>query len=211
MQTDIPLSQSNPLIRLVYASVISPPHRNLACIKSFVEVANERNPKLNVGGWLYVDKNLTNVEQVLEGPRSSVERLFYGRKVTDERGNLKGKESWVGGIYGDPAHSVKKAFQQEAAGSGGVRVYQHWGMSWAITTVTDDSNGGASRRLAKIVAKQPVYARWLGTGRDEDLEEDCDDDEDNVTEWVGKGERMGPSEGDVVEVRLATSEGHELE
>ncbi|GMI12150.1 hypothetical protein TrRE_jg8572 [Triparma retinervis] len=115
----------------------------------------KRNPKLNVGGWLYVDENLTNVEQVLEGPRSSVERLFYGRKVTDERGNLKGKESWVGGIYGDPAHSVKKAFQQEAAGSGGVRVYQHWGMSWAITTVTDDSNGGASRRLAKIVAKQP--------------------------------------------------------
>ena len=80
---------------------------------------------------------------------------------------------------------------------GGQRVYEHWGMSWAITNIRDDSNGGSSRRLAKIEAKQPVYGKWLSTGKDEELVEDCDGREEVV--WNGKGERVEPEEGDVVE------------
>mmetsp|Transcript_23580 Transcript_23580/g.44346 ORF Transcript_23580/g.44346 Transcript_23580/m.44346 type:complete len:276 (-) Transcript_23580:65-892(-) len=203
LQKSIPLSQSNPLTRLVYASVLNPKFTpsgekfdNVPAIQSFVSKANERNPHMNIGGWLYVDESVSYCEQVLEGPRSSVERLFYGRRVTDKNGSLKGKDSWVGGICGDPAHTVKKVFQMEVE-EGGQRVYEHWGMSWAITNIRDDSNGGSSRRLAKIEAKQPVYGKWLSTGKDKDLVEDCDGREEVV--WNGKGERVEPEEGDVVE------------
>jgi hypothetical protein len=180
--------------------VLKPEQRNIPSIQSFVTVANSRNPALNIGGWLYVDDTLTNVEQVLEGPRSSVERLFYGRRVCDKDGNDKGKEFWVGGIYGDPAHTLKKAFQISVTGvEHEQRVYEHWGMSWATMKPVDESRGGASRRAAKIDAKLPVYGKWLGTGNDEDLEEDCDGEDERDMGWVGKGERKKPEEGDVVE------------
>mmetsp|Transcript_1976 Transcript_1976/g.3974 ORF Transcript_1976/g.3974 Transcript_1976/m.3974 type:complete len:269 (+) Transcript_1976:166-972(+) len=198
LQQNIPITPANPLIRLVYTSVLKSTHQNVPSIQSFVNKANERNPIMNIGGWLYVDEKLTNCEQILEGPRSSVERLFYGKKVTDKNGTVKDKQFWVGGIYGDPVHTVKKVFEQKVE-EGAERVYEFWGMSWAITNSNDESTGGSSRRLAKIVAKQPCYGKWLGSGNDEDLVEAlCNDDEE--FKWVSDGERKASEEGDVVEV-----------
>ena len=132
-----------------------------------------------------------------------MERLFYGRRVLDKNGNPKSKEFWVGGIYGDPVHSIKKVFQQCVSATDS-RAYEHWGMSWAITTSSDESNGGEGRREAKIAAKQPVYSRWLRTGEDVDLVEDCDRrdaGEEDPMGWVGREERrQEPGEGEVVEV-----------
>lgn len=154
---------------------------------------------MNIGGWLYVDETLRNCEQVLEGPKESVERLFYGKRVLDKNSVPKAKEFWKGGVYGDPSHMIKKVFQFPALGE--QRVYEHWGMSWAISTSTDDSTGGEARRVVKVSTKQPVYSKWLDSGKDEDLIEDCDgvSGEDDAMNWIGKGARTEPAEGDVVE------------
>ena len=59
---------------------------------------------------MFVDENLTHCEQILEGPRGQVERLFFGRrtylKKEGEEPALLPREEWTGGIQGDSMHRI---------------------------------------------------------------------------------------------------------
>ena len=109
------VTSTNPLVRLVYTSHLKPEYSNIDFVKAFVHTASETNPRYGIGGMLYVDDDLEWCEQILEGPRNHVERLFFGRRTflkgkgeEGEERTLLPREQWIGGIKGDSKHVVNE-------------------------------------------------------------------------------------------------------
>ena len=105
------ITRSNPLLRLIYTSRLKPDFQTIEFIDGFVKVATTNNPKHGIGGRLFVSEDLERCEQILEGPQSLVERLFFGKKTyLKGRGGdepvLLPREQWTGGIKGDDKHHI---------------------------------------------------------------------------------------------------------
>ncbi len=106
---------------LLYESTASTP-LDEDQLQELLAEAQRRNGELSVTGWLMYTPDPDGTGrfmQYIEGPRSSIERLFYG---------LDGH----GGIGKDARHTDVRIIHEGAFGGGppGERLYPRWMMEW---------------------------------------------------------------------------------